>query len=64
MSNINHLFTGFSILFDPNTSTKEKARVKASIQDRIENNLDLITRLAQEGKTSQTTTNIIHQKQQ
>jgi two-component sensor histidine kinase len=58
MSDLNQLFTGFSTLFDSRTSPEDKARVKNEIQKRIENNLDLITRLAKENIAS--TTNIIH----
>ncbi|MCM4159535.1 hypothetical protein FHG64_16085 [Antarcticibacterium flavum] len=48
MNQLNHLFTGFSTLFDPESSTEEKARVKAAIQSRVENNLDLINRVSKE----------------
>jgi len=59
MSDLNHLFTGFSTLFDSRTSPEDKARAKTEIQKRIENNLDLITRLAKENIAS-TSANIIH----
>lgn len=44
MSELNHLFTGFSTLFDPEAAVEDKARIKVAIQAKIENNLDLIMR--------------------
>jgi hypothetical protein len=56
MSDLNHLFTGFSKLFDPKATAEVKALAKASIQRNVENNLELINRIAKEkGSTSQVT---------
>lgn len=56
MKQLNHLFTGFPTLFDPKAPAEEKARVKASIQRNIENNLGLINKVAKE--TSATTSKV------
>jgi len=58
MSDLNHLFTGFSKLFDPKATADVKALAKASIQRNVENNLDLITRIARENNTKETTITI------
>lgn len=58
MSELNHLFTGFSTLFDPEASAEEKDQMKASIQRNIENNLGLINRVAKEKEATKSTVTI------
>lgn len=59
MSDLNHLFTDFPTLFDTNASGADKAKVRAVIQDKVENNMDLINRVAKESNVKASTTNVI-----
>lgn len=58
MEDLNHLFSGFSNLFDKSTSPEQRSRIEASIKARVEANLNLIMEAAASGNTTKNTTTI------